>query len=160
MNSQPTPAAVVNRTIRVEVPIERAFQIFAERMGDWWPASHHIAVEPFSAIVMEKRAGGRWFERDSNGTVCDWGRVLVWDPPRRLILAWHLQSDWKFNADPARASEVVLEFSSKGPAATWLEFEHRYLERHGQGYEKMREGVDSPGGWTAVLARYVAAAVK
>ena len=159
MNPELAPTVAVERTIRVDVPIEKAFQVFVERMGDWWPASHHIGVEPFTSIVVEKREGGRWFERDGNGTECDWGRVLLWEPPRRLILSWHLQGDFKYSPDRTRASEVALEFIVEGPATTRVEFAHRDLERHGEGYEKLRAGVDSPGGWTAVLAQY-AAAVK
>lgn len=157
MNPELASTVTVKRTIRVEVPIEKAFVAFVERMGDWWPASHHIGVEPFTAIVVEKREGGRWFERDGNGTECDWGRVLLWEPPRRLILSWHLQGDFKYSPDRTQASEVSLEFIAEGPAITRLEFEHGCLERHGEGYQKLRDGVDSPGGWTAVLAQYVAA---
>ena len=157
MHPEPAPMALVKRTIRVDVPIEKAFQVFVERMGDWWPASHHIGVEPFTTIVIEKREGGRWFERDSNGTECDWGRVLLCQPPRRLILSWHLQPDFKYSSDRTRASEVALQFIAEGPEATRLDFEHRYLERHGEGFKKLLESVGSAGGWTAVLAQYVEA---
>jgi uncharacterized protein YndB with AHSA1/START domain len=147
--------AAVKRTIRVEVPIEKAFHVFVERMADWWPASHHIAVEPFNEIVVERHEGGRWFERDSNGTECEWGRVLVWEPPRRLIFSWNLQPDFKYSPDQTRASELELQFVEEGPATTRLEFEHRHLERHGEGYEKLRASVDSPGGWTMILDKFV-----
>jgi uncharacterized protein YndB with AHSA1/START domain len=83
--------------------------------------------------------------------------ALLWEPPRKLILSWHLQGDFKYSPDRTRASEVSFEFIAEGPATTRLEFEHGHLERHGEGYEKLRDGVDSPGGWTAVLAQYVAA---
>src|SRR5271167_1104105 len=130
MNPELALTVAVKRTIRVDVPIEKAFQVFVERMGDWWPASHHIGVEPFTSIVVEKREGGRWFERDGNGTECDWGRVLLWEPPRRLILSWHLQVDFKYSPDRTRASEVALEFIAEGPATTRVELAHRNLERH------------------------------
>jgi uncharacterized protein YndB with AHSA1/START domain len=158
MTPEAAPMAVVKRTIRVNVPIEFAFRVFTERMGTWWPATHSIAANPFKEIVVEPRAGGRWFERDGAGAECEWGRVLVWEPPRRVVATWQLQPDWKFNADLSRASEVAVEFHEEGPEITRLEFEHRHLERHGEGWEKLREGVDSPGGWTAVLALYVEAA--
>lgn len=88
-------AAVVKRTIHVNVPIDRAFRVFTEKMGDWWPASHHIAKTPFVEVVVESRAGGRWFERDERGNECDWGRVLHWEPPKQLLVSWHLQPDWQ-----------------------------------------------------------------
>lgn len=160
MNPEPAPMATVKRTLRVEVPIEKAFNVFVERMGEWWPATHHIAPQPFTQVIVEQHAGGRWFERDASGAECEWGRVLLCEPPRKLILSWNLQPDWKFSPDPARASEVALEFFAEGPAATRLEFEHRYLERHGEGYERMRMGVDSPGGWTAILTQFSEAVKK
>jgi uncharacterized protein YndB with AHSA1/START domain len=155
MTPEASPIAVVKRTIRVNVPIETAFRVLTERMGTWWPATHHIGKTPFTEIVVEPRVGGRWFEHDSSGAECDWGRVLVWEPPKKLVVSWHLQPDWKYNADSSKASEVSFEFIVEGPEATRMEFEHRHIERHGEGWEKMRVGVDSPGGWTLVLAQYV-----
>jgi uncharacterized protein YndB with AHSA1/START domain len=128
--------------------------MLTKEMGSWWPATHHIAKTPFAEIVVEPRVGGRWFERDSDGGECDWGKVLVFDPPKRLIVSWHLQADWHYDPDVARASEVVFEFIAEGPEATRLEFEHRHLERHGEGWEQLRAGVDSPGGWTGILTAY------
>jgi uncharacterized protein YndB with AHSA1/START domain len=145
--------AVVSKTLHVEVPIEKAFQVFTQRMGAWWPASHHIAPTPFQEVIVEPRAGGRWFERDAKGSECEWGRVLTYEPPKRLILAWHLQPDFKFNPDKGRSSEVALEFIAEGPESTRVEFEHRHLERHGEGWEKLRAGVDP--GWGLVLAGFV-----
>ncbi len=145
--------AVVSKTLHVEVPIEKAFQVFTQRMGAWWPASHHIAPTPFQEVIVEPRAGGRWFERDAKGSECEWGRVLTYEPPKLLILAWHLQPDFKFNPDKGRSSEVALEFIAEGPESTRVEFEHRHLERHGEGWEKLRAGVDP--GWGLVLAGFV-----
>jgi len=124
-------------------------------MGSWWPATHHIAKTPFAEIVVEPRVGGRWFERDADGVECDWGRVVAYDPPKRLVVSWHLQADWSFDPNPERASEVAFDFVLEGPERTRMEFEHRYLERHGEGREQIRAAVDSPGGWTGVLAPYL-----
>jgi uncharacterized protein YndB with AHSA1/START domain len=82
--------ATVRRTIRVNVSIDHAFRALTAKMGTWWPASHHIAKTPFADIIIEPHAGGRWFERDSGGAECDWGSVLVWDPPKRIVLSWQL----------------------------------------------------------------------
>ena len=154
MSTKPAPTASVKRTLRVAVPIEYAFRVLTQKMGSWWPATHHIAKTPFAEVVVDPRVGGRWFERDADGAECDWGRVLVYEPPRRLVVSWHLQSDWSFDANPTRASEVVFDFFEEGPEATRLEFEHRHLERHGEDWEKLRAAVDSSGGWTGVLAQY------
>ncbi len=154
MKPEAAPTTAVRRTIQVNVPVEKAFEVFTRKMGSWWPASHHIAAKPFTEIVIEPRTGGRWFERDADGAECDWGRVLVWEPPKRLVVSWQLQPDWKFSADMARASEVVLEFFSEGAETTRVELEHRHIERHGEGWEKLRAGVDAAGGWTALLELY------
>ena len=146
----------VKKTLRVAVPIEKAFQVFTERMGAWWPATHHIGGTPFKDVIVEPRAGGRWFERDAKGTECEWGSVIGYEPPSKLLLAWHLQPDFKFSPDKSRASEVALEFIAEGPESTRVEFEHRHIDRHGEGWEKMRASVDP--GWGQVLAGYVAAA--
>jgi len=149
--------AVVKRTLHVEVPVERAFRVFTERMGSWWPASHHIGKVPFKDILIDKKAGGRWYEINAEGAECVWGTVLEWLPPRKVVLSWHLQPDWSFNPDLARASEVALEFIAEGPESTRVEFEHHHLERHGEGWQKMREQVGSEGGWPMILDLYVKA---
>jgi uncharacterized protein YndB with AHSA1/START domain len=136
------------------VPIEFAFRTLTQKMATWWPASHHIGSTPFEEIVVEPFAGGRWFERGANGAECDWGRVLVWEPPKRVVVSWHLQPDWSFSLDMARASEVSFEFFAEGAETTRMEFEHRHIERHGEGWEKLRDAVDSPGGWTGILVEF------
>ncbi len=157
MTPEAAPMAVVKRTIHVNAPIETAFRVLTQKMGEWWPTTHHIGATPFAEIVVEPRAGGRWFERDSKGAECDWGKVLVWEPPKQVVVSWHLQPDFKYNADASKASEVSFEFIAEGAAATRMEFEHRHIQRHGENWEKLLAGVDSPGGWTAVLAQFVEA---
>jgi len=127
-------------------------------MGSWWPASHHVGETPFKDILIDPRTGGRWYEINVQGEESLWGGVLAWEPPKRVVLSWHLQPDWSFSPDVARASEVALEFVAEGPERTRVEFEHRHLERHGAGWEKMREQVGSETGWPAILEQYAAAA--
>lgn len=148
--------AVVRKSVRVEAPIERAFSVFVEQMETWWPADHHIGAEPFKAIFVEPRSGGRWYECDAKGTQCDWGTVLAWDPPHKVTLSWHLGPDWKFNPDLAKASEVEIRFMTEG-TRTLVELEHRRLERHGEGYEQLRAAMDGPNAWTATLAAFAKA---
>jgi uncharacterized protein YndB with AHSA1/START domain len=149
--------AVVRRTLHVEVPIEKAFQVFTARMGKWWPASHHVGGTPFKDILIDPKEGGRWYEINADGAECIWGTVVAWEPPKKVVLSWHLQPDWSFNADLAKASEVALEFVAEGQEKTRVEFEHRHLERHGEGWQAMREKVGAEGGWPVILAEYVAA---
>ena len=146
--------ATVRKSVRVPVPIERAFSVFVERMETWWPASHHIGAQPFQAIFVEPRVGGRWYERDLQGNECDWGTVLAWGPPRRVTFSWHLGLDWKFNPDLAKASEVEIRFTSEGPSTTLVELEHSRLERHGEGYQQLRTALDGHNAWASILAEF------
>ncbi len=150
-------AGVVRKTLNIDAPIERAFAVFTEKMASWWPATHHIAKQPFQEIVIEPRAGGRWLERAADGSECPWGRVLAWEPPDRVSFSWHLQADWQFDPNPEKASEVEIRFFSEGARKTRVELEHRGLERHGAGWEQIRTGVDSPGGWSAILENFAKA---
>jgi uncharacterized protein YndB with AHSA1/START domain len=152
--SEHATAGAVRHAVSVDAPPERAFAVFAERMGDWWPRGHTLTpgVER-EDVVVEPRAGGRWYERNAAGAECDWGRVLAWEAPRRMLLAWHLDAEWEFDPEPARASEVEVTFSARG-GGTRVELEHRGFERHGERGGEIAEGVGSDGGWPEVLAAY------
>jgi uncharacterized protein YndB with AHSA1/START domain len=148
----------VRKSVRVQAPIERAFSMFVEQMETWWPPEHHIGGNPFQSIIVEPRTGGRWYERDAKGNDCDWGRVLAWDPPHRVTFSWHLGVDWKVDPDIAHASEVEIRFSPDGSSGTLVELEHRRLERHGEGYERLRMLLDGPDAWQLTLASFAKAA--
>jgi uncharacterized protein YndB with AHSA1/START domain len=150
-------AGIVQKKLSVNLPVERVFAVFTQDMGAWWPATHHIAKQAFTEITVEPRAGGRWFERAEDGSECDWGRVLAWEPPHRVVFSWHLQADWNFDPDPEKASEVEVRFVAEGTDKTRVELEHRKLERHGESWEKVRTGVDSPRGWTFILEAFAKA---
>ncbi|HEU5472192.1 MAG TPA: SRPBCC family protein [Actinophytocola sp.] len=145
----------IRRTLIVNAPRDRAFVVFAERFGTWWPRDHHLGEADLAEAIIEPAAGGRLYERNVDGSEHDWGRVLVYEPPHRLVLAWHLQGDWKFNPDPAKASEVEVRFLAEGPDRTRVEFEHRHIERHDGAADVLR-GVDASNGWSDNLGRYVA----
>jgi uncharacterized protein YndB with AHSA1/START domain len=147
------PTIAVRKSLVVDAPCARAFEVFTSGFDSWWPRSHHIGKAELLAAVIEPRSGGRWYEKRVDGSECDWGRVLVYEPPTRLVLSWHLNGQWAFDPDPARASEVEVRFIADGPARTQIEFEHRYIERS-QDAERLRAGVDSPQGWTALLALF------
>jgi uncharacterized protein YndB with AHSA1/START domain len=154
-----TEEAIVRKCVRVQAPIERAFSVFVEQMETWWPATHHIGKTPFEAIFVEPRVGGRWYERDVEGKVVDWGKVLTWDPPHSVTLSWHVgpghdSPDWVCDPDPAKASEVEIRFLSEGPQTTLVELEHSKLDRHGEGYQQLRAVFDGPGAWSTILALF------
>jgi hypothetical protein len=149
--------APVRREIVVEASQARAFRVFTEEHGAWWPlATHHIGEKAAETAIIEPRAGGRWFERAEDGTECSWGKVLVWDPPGRLVLSWEIGADFKY--DPALSLEVEIRFVALGPASTRIELEHRNFERLGEAAEGMRASIDSESGWSGVLKAYAARA--
>ena len=155
-------ALSVFKSIRVKAPIERAFSVFVEQMETWWPATHHVGKTPFVALFVEPRVGGRWYERNAKGELCDWGRVLTWEPPHRVTFSWHVgpkqhddpDGDWGFDGDLSRASEVEIRFIPEDNGMTLVELTHSKLERHGEGYEKLRELFDGPAAWSGILELY------
>jgi uncharacterized protein YndB with AHSA1/START domain len=152
------PALSVKKTVLVDAPQAHAFAVFTERHGAWWPlASHHIGKVEAETAILEPRAGGRWFERGTDGSECDWGRVLVWEPPHRLVLSWEITAEWQH--DPEFKTEVEVRFVAVGPHSTRVELEHRNLDRFGDKAEGMRSGLgDDKGGWGHLLQIFAAAA--
>ena len=135
---------------------ETAFRVFTEGFDRWWPRSHHIGKAELARCVLEPRAGGRWYEVCVDGSECDWGEVLAYEPPGRLLLAWRLNAQWDY--DPSLTTEVELIFTALADGQTRVDFEHRHLERMGEGAETARAGIDGPEGWSAILAAFKAAA--
>lgn len=138
--------APVRKTIRVSAPPARAFEIFTSGISRWWIKTHSInpSKSPIKDIVLEGKAGGRWFERGEDGSECQWGKVLAWEPPSRLLLAWQITQGWQF--DPNFLTELEVRFIADA-TGTRVELEHRNLERFGAAAEGMQKAFDSPGGW-------------
>jgi uncharacterized protein YndB with AHSA1/START domain len=145
--------APVRKSLAVAASPARAFEVFTAGFDRWWPRSHSIGESPLQTAVIEPRLGGRWFGRLENGTEAQWGDVLVWEPPRRLVLAWRICADWKY--DPELLTEVEVQFTPEGEG-TRVDFEHRHLERMGEGAEEVRASFDSEGGWTGLLEMFAA----
>ena len=152
-----TATAPVTKTISVNASPERAFQVFTAGYDTWWPRSHHIGKSPMKKAIIEGKAGGRCYTEQQDGTECDWGRVLVWEPPHRLVIAWQITHEWGYQPDLAQSSEVEVRFTPEG-AGTRVDLEHRHLDRHGAGAAAMRTAVDSPNGWGGLLQLYAARA--
>ena len=141
----------VRRTISVSASVERAFRVFTAEFDTWWPRSHHIGKSPMKKAIVEGKVGGRCYTEQEDGTEFDWGRVLVWEPPHRIVLAWQITPEWGYQPDPAQSSEVEIRFSPVAGGGTRVDLEHRHFERHGSGAPTMRTAVDSPNGWTGVM---------
>jgi uncharacterized protein YndB with AHSA1/START domain len=155
--TQQTTDAAVRQIITVKAPVERAFTVFTEGLNTWWPREHHLGEADLSAAVLEPRTGGRWYQQTVDGKECDWGQVLAWEPPHRLMLSWQITPDFEAEPDPAKASEIEIRFTAEGPDQTRVELEHRAFERHGPGGDAMREAVAGDGGWAGSLRLYAAA---
>jgi uncharacterized protein YndB with AHSA1/START domain len=143
---------VVRSTVDVEAPIEHAWHVFTADMTSWWPSTHHIGDAPMVAAIVEPRTGGRWYELGDDGSTCDWGLVLEWDPPRHLVLSWHLDGDYHYHPGLDTASRVDVRFEPIGDRATRVTLEHSGFERHGPTWRKLRDGVS--GGWQRILERF------
>lgn len=147
----------VHKVVSVEAPPEVAWRVFTEKMSAWWPLAHYkigkaVAVD----AVIEPRVGGRWYERGDDGSTCDWGRVLVWEPCSRLVLTWDINADWQF--DPNLNTEIEVRFIPEGDAVTRVELEHRRLDRYGARRDEMRKVFDTGGDWGRLLAMFAEAA--
>lgn len=146
--------AFVRRESVVDVPIDKAFALFVERFGDFKPKEHNLLGAEIVETRFEPRVGGHIYDRAADGSECRWARVLAYEPPARVVFSWDISPQWQLEADPSHASEVEVRFVAVTPEQTRLELEHRNLDRHGPGWEAVRDGVGEDGGWPLYLARY------
>jgi uncharacterized protein YndB with AHSA1/START domain len=157
VDQQQSPGLAVRQSVVVEAPRDRAFTVFTEGMTSWWPMeSYSIAPGPMAAAVIEPRAGGRWFERSEDGSECEWGRVLAWEPPDRVVLVWQISPDWKY--DEGLHTEIEVRFTAEDERRTRVDLEHRKLEAYAERAEQMRAILGSDDGWGGLLRRFGAAA--
>ncbi|HET8601559.1 MAG TPA: SRPBCC family protein [Segeticoccus sp.] len=146
----------VQKHVVVQAPIERAFAVFTERFGDVKPPEHNLLGQPIVETVFEPRVGGHIYDRAADGSECRWARVLVFEPPHRVVFSWDIGPQWQVETDPDLTSEVEVRFIAESPDRTRVELEHRHLDRHGPGWRSVQEGVSGDGGWPLYLSRYAA----
>jgi uncharacterized protein YndB with AHSA1/START domain len=148
-----TPASTtsIRHEVVVAAPIDRAFSVFTEGFGRFKPREHNMLDVEIAETVFEPRVGGHIYDRGVDGSECRWARVLSFEPPDRVVFSWDISPRWQVETDPERTSEVEVRFVAETPDRTRLELEHRHLARHGEGWEGVREGVDSDGGWPLYL---------
>ena len=154
MSTATIPA--IQGKVTVNAPIERAFRIFTESFTTWWPADYHIGEADMAEAIIEPREGGRWYERGVDGSECDWGHVLAWEPPHRLVVTWQINGQWQYDPDPEHASEIEVRFTPDGSDQTTVELAHRLLHRL-VGGEAIRDSISGGGGWGALMAQYAKA---
>jgi uncharacterized protein YndB with AHSA1/START domain len=147
-------ATSIRHEIVVEAPIERAFTVFTDGFGSFKPREHNMLGVDIAETVFEPREGGHIYDRGVDGSECRWARVLAYEPPNRVVFSWDISPHWQIETDPNRTSEVDVRFVAESPSRTRVELEHRHLDRHGEGWEGLREGVDSGDGWPLYLRRF------
>jgi uncharacterized protein YndB with AHSA1/START domain len=149
-----TQQAVVQRSIVVNGTPEQAFEVFTQRFDAIKPREHNLLGSPIVETVLEPRVGGRILDRGEDGTECAWARILAFEPPTRLVFSWDIGPTWQLEEDPDDTSEVEVRFVAEGPNRTRVELEHRHLDRHGNGWESLRDSIADDQGWTLYLERY------
>jgi uncharacterized protein YndB with AHSA1/START domain len=146
----------VQAQIVVEVSIEQAFTVFTDGIGSWKPPEHNLLSVDIAETVFEPHEGGYVYDRGIDGSECRWARVLAYEPPNRVVMGWCISPRWQIETDPKRMSEVEVRFIGEAPARTRVEILHSKLERHGDGWESMRDAVAAPDGWSLYLQRFAA----
>jgi uncharacterized protein YndB with AHSA1/START domain len=150
-------ASSVRKTVNVQAPPDVAWRVFTEKLGSWWPlTTYKIGKANAVDAIIEPRVGGRWYERGEDGSTCEWGRVLTWEPHTRLVLSWEITADWQH--DPNLQTEVEVRFIADGKNGTRVELEHRRLDRYGARRDEIRGIFDSDAGWKALLDAFAARA--
>ena len=151
-----TTATTVRSAIVVEAPIERAFRVFTEDFDRVKPREHNMLAVEIAETVFEPRVGGRVYDRGVDGSECQWARVLAFEPPNRVVFSWDISPHWQIETDRERTSEVEVRFIAESGDRTRVVLEHRNLDRHGDGWEGLREGVHGDQGWPLYLQRFAA----
>ena len=150
----PGDATTVRHEVVVEAPIERAFSVFTKGFGRFKPPEHNMLGVEIAETVFEPRVGGDVYDRGVDGSVCRWARVLAYEPPRRFVISWDINPQWRIETDLENTSEVEVRFIAEAPDRTRVELEHRSLDRHGDGWEAVRDAVDGADGWPLYLQRF------
>jgi uncharacterized protein YndB with AHSA1/START domain len=148
--------AAVRKQIVVPASQQRAFEVFTAGFGDFKPREHNLMASPIAKTVFEPRVGGHIVDIADDGSECPWARILAYEPHERVVFSWDIGPDWQLVADPDNASEVEVRFVAESPERTRVELEHRHLDRHGPGWEAVRDGIADDAGWPLYLDRYAA----
>jgi uncharacterized protein YndB with AHSA1/START domain len=148
--------SVVHRSIVVAAPLEKAFEVFTARFGDFKPKEHNLMSSPIVETVFEPRVGGHIYDRAADGSSCRWARILAYEPPNRVVFSWDIGPTWQVETNLSNTSEVEVRFVAESADRTRVELEHRHLDRHGPGWESVRDGIADDAGWPLYLTRYAA----
>jgi uncharacterized protein YndB with AHSA1/START domain len=146
----------IQRKITVNATVEHTFKVFTESFTTWWPPEYHIGQADYAEAMIEPHVGGRWYEKGVDGSECDWGTVLAWEPPHRVVVTWQINGEWAYDPDPAHASELEVRFDAEGPQQTVVNLEHRHIDRL-VGGQAAYAAISAEGGWSMMLERFAKA---
>jgi uncharacterized protein YndB with AHSA1/START domain len=144
----------VRTSVVVEAPVALAFDVFTEGIGSWFPREYNLLDAEIAERVFEPHVGGRVYDRGSDGSECNWARVLAYEPPHRVVISWDISPQWQIESDHTRTSEVEVRFSAEAEDRTRVDLEHRNLERHGEGWQSLRDALGSDNGWPGCLRTF------
>jgi uncharacterized protein YndB with AHSA1/START domain len=152
-----TPPEVkpVRKSVVVNTGVERAFELFVKKFDAIKPREHNLLSGPIAETVFEPKVGGHIYDVGTDGSRCEWSRVLVFDPPHRVVFSWDIGPTWHLESDLSKTSEVEVRFIAESGDRTRVELEHRHIDRHGPGWRAVADGVDGDAGWPLYLRRYV-----
>jgi uncharacterized protein YndB with AHSA1/START domain len=153
-------STTVSRSVLVDAPLERAFHVFVEQFDQIKPREHNLLGVDIAETVFEPRAGGHLYDRGVDGSECRWARVLAYEPPHRIVISWGISPQWQLETDRDSASEVEIRFIAEAAERTRVQLEHRNLDRHGQGWQALRDGIGGEEGWPLYLQRYATVFAK
>jgi hypothetical protein len=142
----PDTENVIIKSILVQQDAAEAFQVWTDRIKEWWPAGHSLSGDPKTQVFIEGKIGGRFYERTSNGDEISWGSVVVWEPPYRLVHTWFLGSGQEL------PSQVEVQFTPVNEKETRVEIAHRGPEFIGDLWWKINPRFQM--GWEVVLVEY------
>ena len=149
-----TEPTVVRASIEVHAAQQRAFDVFTRDFGAFKPPDHNLLTAPIAETVVETYVGGNIIDRGTDGSECRWARVLAYEPPHRFLFSWDISPRWQVEPDPDKTSEVEVTFTALTDDRTRVTIEHRHLDRHGDGWVGVRDGVSTDEGWPLYLERY------
>ena len=144
----------IRKSVVVNTGVERAFALFTNDFNAIKPREHNLLTVPIAETIFEPRVGGHIYDVGTDGSRCEWSRILVIDPPHRVVFSWDIGPTWQVETDLSKTSEVEVRFIAESDDRTRVELEHRHLERHGDGWRSVFEGVNGDAGWPLYLSRY------
>lgn len=148
----------IQESVIVSLSRHHAFFLFVEDVSHWWPRRFSWSQDKLVRMIIEPRVAGRCTEIGPLGFRCDWGRVLEYAPPSRLVFSWQIGPGAIPEPDPDRSSTVYVHFTAIGSVNTYVKVRHDGFDRHGRRGEDCRRVMLSEHGWPLILRRYREAA--